>query len=375
MIDRRTPGYRAARDSAEDARVRVLELLDEWFSMPTETPVGLLLIAEDAGVGSKPVLLFAEPDEPTGGLTRGQQRELVEQVENASLQQVLMYHGLWEGHLATRPNDEAWELYAGTDNNAEIAHEGKTVQREVTADEAFAELVSWMAPWGQEGWRDDYVANAAEAKRLDLKMREESVRSVYEGHGATVDITKTLRGDVHSVQVQGRATSKGLSVLSKIEQAIQKVADKSGESISSRGRSGDWVYWWTDGPLTAALMQALGHAGMQPNAARRRKLHPGVKPWRVELSSAPNPDIEGGYWQGGMPGRPRSVPVASFAEASQVVQDYIAQHELGGGNWTGGEITDYATGKVLGRVSYNGRVWPPGEWSADQQALWPREDR
>jgi len=116
----------------------------------------------------------------------------------------------------------------------------------------------------------------------------------------------------------------------------------------------------------------------EPNAARRRKLHPGVKPWRVELSNAPNPDLQqrpgrerSGYWQGGIPARSRSVPVASFAEASQVVQDYIRDNELGGGNWTGGRITDYATGKEIGRVSYNGRVWPPGEWHMGQEALWP----
>ena len=260
MIDRKTPGYRAARDSAEDGRERVFELLHEWFGSPDGPPVGLLLIAEDAGVGSDAVLLYADPDEPPGGLTRAQQRELIEQVENAALQQILMYHGLWEGHFASGPNDEAWELYAGPDNNSEIAYEGKTVHREVTADEAFADLVQWMAPWGQEGWRDDYVA----------------------------DVTRT-----------------------------------------------------------------------RASAARERAHRAASQPYTVLLSSAANPDIAGGYWQGGGPTRPRRVPVADFAEASRVVLQYISDNELGGGNWTGGEIRDLA-GTVVGRVSYNGRVWPPG---------------
>lgn len=48
--------------------------------------------------------------------------------------------------------------------------------------------------------------------------------------------------------------------------------------------------------------------------------------------------------------------VDTLAEASQICRTYIAFYDLGGGNWSGGEITN-ADGLVIGRVSYNGRVW------------------
>lgn len=58
-----------------------------------------------------------------------------------------------------------------------------------------------------------------------------------------------------------------------------------------------------------------------------------------------------------LPGVPtRRVLVASFAEASAAVRNYIEQHQLGGGNWTGGLITDQQ-GTLIGYVSFNGRVW------------------
>jgi len=47
--------------------------------------------------------------------------------------------------------------------------------------------------------------------------------------------------------------------------------------------------------------------------------------------------------------------VGSFKEASGVCLAYIKEFHLGGGHWTGGKIYDKET--LLGRVSYNGRVW------------------
>lgn len=77
---------------------------------------------------------------------------------------------------------------------------------------------------------------------------------------------------------------------------------------------------------------------------------------KVTLSHASNPDIVGrGYWSVMNRPRKKSIEVASFAEASRVCREYIERYELGGGNWTGGTITE--KGKEIGRVSYNGRVW------------------
>lgn len=77
--------------------------------------------------------------------------------------------------------------------------------------------------------------------------------------------------------------------------------------------------------------------------------------WTVEVGAEPNPDFDTGVasWIS-IP--LRRVPVTSYTEASVVSRDFINNHALGGGNWTGGTIRD-ASGKVIGHVSYNGRVW------------------
>lgn len=53
-------------------------------------------------------------------------------------------------------------------------------------------------------------------------------------------------------------------------------------------------------------------------------------------------------------------PVHDFAHASRLCQLYRDAHQLGGGNWSGGQICD-ATGMVVARVAYNGRVFAVGE--------------
>ena len=77
--------------------------------------------------------------------------------------------------------------------------------------------------------------------------------------------------------------------------------------------------------------------------------------WTVEVGAEPNPDFDHGVasWIS-IP--IRRVPVSSYTEASLVSRNFINDHGLGGGNWTGGTIRD-ASGKVIGHVSYNGRVW------------------
>lgn len=57
------------------------------------------------------------------------------------------------------------------------------------------------------------------------------------------------------------------------------------------------------------------------------------------------------------------VEVPSLEEASAVCRNYIEQHELGGGNWTGGfvfETNDYQN--QIAYISYNGRIWTEGEY-------------
>lgn len=80
-------------------------------------------------------------------------------------------------------------------------------------------------------------------------------------------------------------------------------------------------------------------------------------PYRVKLSHCPNPDLPYGYWDGLDPdrARPRMVDAADLAEASRLCRAYIEENNLGGGNWSGGDVL--LRGKRVARVSYNGRVW------------------
>lgn len=77
----------------------------------------------------------------------------------------------------------------------------------------------------------------------------------------------------------------------------------------------------------------------------------------VDLRSCGNPD----HFQDpdeSMYGVPEiRAHVASFKEASALCRKYIEIFDIGGGNWIGGEIVRVADNVVIGRVSYNGRIW------------------
>ncbi len=82
----------------------------------------------------------------------------------------------------------------------------------------------------------------------------------------------------------------------------------------------------------------------------------------VFLSNRGNPDFRQDH-RHQIPGTPRDqwVEVADLDEASRVCRAYIVEHDLGSGNWTGGEVRSDLN-EVVARISFNGRVW-----TGDQQ--------
>ena len=88
----------------------------------------------------------------------------------------------------------------------------------------------------------------------------------------------------------------------------------------------------------------------------------------LRLAATGNPDF-GQYGSIGVP--TVYVEVASFAEASAKCLTFIRENNLGAGNWTGGALRASKGSKLLAKVSYNGKVWPPGDWKADVKPLWP----
>lgn len=77
---------------------------------------------------------------------------------------------------------------------------------------------------------------------------------------------------------------------------------------------------------------------------------------KVEMKASPNPDYDAPDDRATIRIKAFRHEVDSFKDASRAVRHFIETNNLGSGNWTGGRIFDDA-GKVIGRVSYNGRVW------------------
>ncbi len=86
--------------------------------------------------------------------------------------------------------------------------------------------------------------------------------------------------------------------------------------------------------------------------------------YTVRLNAKPNPDFPP---RGDLPA-PETVWVATLLEASEVCRRWIEEHDLGGGEWDGGQVHDH-TGKPVAFVSYNGRAWTPVARWQDRQSL------
>jgi hypothetical protein len=90
-----------------------------------------------------------------------------------------------------------------------------------------------------------------------------------------------------------------------------------------------------------------------------------AKPYRLKLSSCGNPDF-GQY-------APLSPKVTLFCdsitECIDAAQEYRDKHQLGGGNWDGGEV--FQGSKMVGRISYNGRYWPVKLDEGTMEMVWP----
>lgn len=59
---------------------------------------------------------------------------------------------------------------------------------------------------------------------------------------------------------------------------------------------------------------------------------------------------------------------ATLAEAGPLLRAYVDQWSIGSGNLCPVMVTD-EDGNDIARVSYNGRVWPPGPWTPSMQPL------
>jgi hypothetical protein len=71
----------------------------------------------------------------------------------------------------------------------------------------------------------------------------------------------------------------------------------------------------------------------------------------VKLSSCGNPDFK----QDEPLSPAKRIKVQTLREAIEQCKAYIAEWNLGGGNWDGGQVYD-GSGQIA-QISYNGRIW------------------
>lgn len=98
----------------------------------------------------------------------------------------------------------------------------------------------------------------------------------------------------------------------------------------------------------------------------------GAGPFTVQLSSVGNID-HGEDSHSPMPGVPnKTSSVPSLIKAAQACSVYIANFELGGGNWSGGLVKN-KDGKAVAEISYNGRIWIGGYTPGNRSEFEPKE--
>ena len=76
--------------------------------------------------------------------------------------------------------------------------------------------------------------------------------------------------------------------------------------------------------------------------------------YAVTLKSCGNPDRRQNPYEDMSPARAHWAN--SIEECQEAVRAYIEEWNLGGGNWTGGNVYN-DNGEYVGHISYNGRFW------------------
>lgn len=89
----------------------------------------------------------------------------------------------------------------------------------------------------------------------------------------------------------------------------------------------------------------------------------GVEKFSVILSSCGNVDYGQNPYEVYNGVVDRIYYADTIEELQKEVRRYIEDNGLGGGNYTGGEVKD-KSGKIIGKISYNGRYWDIKEYNS-----------
>lgn len=139
-----------------------------------------------------------------------------------------------------------------------------------------------------------------------------------------------------------KAAQKALNeVFAKVETALPAGASK--EDVSRVRKK--------FGPAFAAELDRLVLRTMLTSEF----VEPRPKGYSLFLRAVPNRDFGPRSYEANVDVPGRWIPVDSLAGARRKTLDFIRAWDLGGGNWTGGEVA--SDGKIVARISYNGRIW------------------
>lgn len=108
------------------------------------------------------------------------------------------------------------------------------------------------------------------------------------------------------------------------------------------------------GPAISAELERL----VLRNLLTSEFVNPVPSGYSIFLRAVPNNDFSAKSHEANVDVPGRWVPVDSLVDARRLALDFIRAWDLGGGNWIGGEVA--SDGKVVARISYNGRIWDAG---------------
>ena len=97
--------------------------------------------------------------------------------------------------------------------------------------------------------------------------------------------------------------------------------------------------------------------------------HPTWPRYRLRASTVGNPDFRQDPTKPLYGAKDLNTCVTA-ATAPRVLGEWISRYDIGGGNLSDAILYDLETGDEVGRMSYNGRVWPANsKWTSGQKSL------
>jgi DNA repair protein RadC len=171
-----------------------------------------------------------------------------------------------------------------------------------------------------------------------------------------------LIGKIEHIQIKDEYKGKGYAKL-LMKKAIELAKEKGLMPLylnaSPMGYSGlnlaDLTSFYKSFGFEVFLRQGGNNLMILKNHKTGYYASGGSVGYEVTLSASPNPDFDMDSHEATISIPEKRVKVSSLGEARSVVMKFIRDNDLGGGNWTGGEV--YKDGQRVATISYNGRVW------------------